>query len=77
MHHNPLIHLAYYHHYGHSYGTTGWITHMVISAVVHSLIYGAMFRVMRGMSLPEILLLAGVVIGGVYLWARQRDRRGW
>ena len=50
---------------------------MVVSSIVHGLIYGIIFRVLRHMSLGEIVLLAVLVIGGLYLWNRNRDAQRW
>ena len=58
----------------------GWLGHTIVSAVIHGLIYGAIFRLMRGMSIGEVLLVAvvgvavvgvAVVGGGWWLWNRR------
>ena len=74
-----LNHLVYYHHGygGHGFGSGSWITHMVVSSIVHGLIYGAIFRVLRHLSLGEIVLLAVVVIWMLYAWNRNRGYRRW
>ena len=77
--------IAWMHHgyggasgYGmHHFQGGGWITHMVISSVVHGLIYGMIFRVLRHLSLGEIVLLVVLVIGGLYVWNRNRTYRRW
>lgn len=77
---NSMIHLLYHHHanvYHHGYGGSGWIANMVVSAVVHSLIYGLVFRLMRHLTTPEAILLVGCGLLGVFMWSRARDRRGW
>ena len=61
--------------YHHAYGGGSWIGHMVISSVIHGLIYSVIFRVLRHLSLSEIVLLAVLVIGGIYLWNRSNTRR--
>ena len=61
----------------HAYGGGSWIGHMVVSSIVHGLIYGVIFRVLRHMSLGEIVLLAVLVIGGLYLWNRNQNIRRW
>lgn len=82
----PLVRAAWRHGYGyapsgygmhHAYGGGSWIAHMVVSSIVHGLIYGIIFRVLRHMSLGEIVLLAVLVIGGLYLWNRNRDAQRW
>ena len=76
---NQLTHIAWMHHaYGyHDYGGGSWITHMVVSSIIHGLIYSVIFRVLRHLSLSEIILLAVVVIGLLYAWNRNRSYRGW
>lgn len=65
------------HHYFPGGGSGGWLTHMIISSVVHGLIYGAIFRLFRHLSLGEILLLVVLVIGGIYVWNRNRYNQRW
>ena len=74
------IHQAYhpgygFHHGYGSYGSGSWIANMVMSALVHSLIYGLVFKAMRHLTLPEAVLLAGAGIILVYMWSRSRERR--
>ncbi len=82
------LRLASFHpHYGgfgvhHAYGYgaahgSGWITHMILSSVIHGLIYGAIFHILRHLSLGEILLLVAVAIWGIYAWNRRRPPAGW
>jgi hypothetical protein len=40
--------IAQYHHHGYGGGTVDWLTHVVVSAVIHSVIYSAMSRLMHG-----------------------------
>jgi len=78
-HHAVYAHHAYYHAAspeGH------WLAHTIISALIHGLIYGAIFHLMRGMSIGEVLLVAvlGVVLvgGGWWLWSRRNlERHGF
>ena len=77
---NPLTPAAWMHQaygYHHAYGGGSWIAHMVVSSIIHGLIYGAIFRVLRHLSLGEIVLLAVVVIGLLYSWNRNRGYRRW
>lgn len=69
-----LLSLSYVHHHG---GMTDWITHMAISSVIHAVIYGFVFRLMGHLSLQQDVVLVAVVLGVAFLWARNRDRRGW
>ena len=54
----PLHFFAQYHH-GYGGGTVDWLTHMVVSSVVHSLIYTAMFRMTHGLTLIQVRDRAG------------------
>lgn len=64
-----------YHHSG--YGGSGWIGHMLVSSLIHGLIYSVIFRVLRHLSLAEIVLLLVLVVGAVYVWNRDRSPRRW
>ena len=79
-----MIQLVYFHHayqpgfgFHHGYGGGSWIANMVMSALVHSLIYSLVFRVMRHLTLPEVILLVGAGLVFVFMWSRSRERRGW
>ena len=50
---------------------------MIISSVIHGLIYSVIFRMVRHLSLAEIVLLAAVVLWAIYAWNRRRVYRGW
>ncbi|NPD66616.1 hypothetical protein HN018_26725 (plasmid) [Lichenicola cladoniae] len=64
--------------YHHSLGGGGsWVGHMIVSSVIHGLIYSVIFRGLRYMSLSEVILLLVVVIGGIYLWNRNQGCRRW
>jgi len=77
MHHGYGYQPGFGHHYFPGGGGGGWLTHMIISSVVHGLIYGAIFRLLRHLSLAEIVLLVVLVIGGIYAWNRNRYNRRW
>ena len=72
---NPIAPFAY--HYGYGGGWTDWIGHMLVSSVIHALIYSVIFRLMSHLTLPQALVLVVVVIAVLFVWARSRDRRGW
>jgi hypothetical protein len=72
---SPLHFLAYHHSYGG--GTVDWITHMVVSSVVHAMIFNVVFRVLHGLTLMQALVLIGIVLAVIFMWGRSRDRRGW
>ena len=84
---HPLLPVAWRHAYGYASpgygyhhgfgGGGGWIGHMVVSSIVHGLIYGVIFRLLSHLSLGEMVLLAVLVIGGLYMWNRNRSYRGW
>ena len=74
---NPMTPLAYHYGYGYGGGWTDWIAHMLVSSVIHALIYSVIFRVMRDLTLPQAIVLGVVVIAVVFVWGRSRDRRGW
>lgn len=63
-------HIAYHHS-----ASSHWLAHTVISAVIHGLIYGAIFHLFRGMPLMEVLSIAviGVILAGIgYMWWSKR-----
>ena len=82
---NYLVQAAWHRSYGyapsygyhHAFGGGSWIGHMVVSSVIHGLIYGVIFRVLSHLSLSEMVLLAVLVIGGLYVWNRDRGYRRW
>lgn len=76
MHHGYGYQPGFLHHFPGG-GGGGWLTHMIISSVVHGLIYGAIFRLLRHLSLTEIVLLVVLVIGGIYVWNQNRYNRRW
>lgn len=72
---NQFAFLAY--SQAHNSGWTDWIAHRVVSAVIHAVIYGAVFKMMRHMTTGEAIVLAVVVIAALFMWSKSRDRRGW
>lgn len=69
-------HAIYAHHAYHAVSPEGhWLAHTIISSLIHGLIYGAIFHLMRGMGIGEVLLIAvfGIVLigGGWWLWNRR------
>lgn len=70
-----LLMLAAYHH-GHVYGGwANWIAHVSISATIHALIYGLVFRLMHRLTLGEAVVLVGFILLLLFAWGRSRDRR--
>ena len=67
--------LSYVHHHGG--GMVDWIAHMAISAVIHAVIYGFVFRLMGHLTLQQDAVLVAAVLAVAFVWARSRDRRGW
>jgi len=45
-------------------------SHMLTSGLVHGVIYGVIYKLMRHLTLPEVIGMAAVVLVGVYLWTR-------
>jgi hypothetical protein len=62
--------------YGYGHGS-GWITHMIISSVIHGMIYSVIFRILSHLSLSEAVLLVVVVIALIYAANRNRGYRRW
>ena len=57
-------------------GTAG-LAHLLVSALVHGLIYSLIFRLVAHLTLSELVVVAALVIGALFLWARNNDRRRW
>ena len=72
---NNLLLLAYQH--SHNSGWTDWIAHRAVSAVIHAVIYGFVFRLMHQLTISQAAVLVVVVLGCLFMWSRSRDRRGW
>jgi hypothetical protein len=53
------------------------MAHVAVSSLIHAMVYGVVFRILRGLSLPEVVALVGVVLVVLFAWGRSRDRRGW
>ncbi|SCC94402.1 hypothetical protein THIX_60460 [Thiomonas sp. X19] len=45
------------------------IAHMILSAVIHGLVYDLIFKAFRGLPLSTVALIAIVGIGGIWLLA--------
>jgi hypothetical protein len=74
---NPITPLAYHYGYGHGGGWTDWIAHILVSSVIHALIYSVIFRLMRDLTLPQAIVLVVAVVAVLFVWGRSRNRRGW
>lgn len=77
-----MWHHAYTNHvYSHATSSEGsqWLAHTIVSAIIHGLIYGAIFRLFRDMGLGEVLLVAAlgilVIVGWWWLWNQNRKFR--
>jgi inner membrane protein involved in colicin E2 resistance len=66
-----------HHHSGYGGGMTDWMAHVAISAVIHGLMYGLIFKVMHQLTLAQAAVLVVVVLAVMFMWGRARDRRGW
>uniref|UniRef100_E6PSP6 Uncharacterized protein n=1 Tax=mine drainage metagenome TaxID=410659 RepID=E6PSP6_9ZZZZ len=53
------------------------ISHMILSAVIHGLVYGLIFKFFRGMPLPAVAIITICGIGGIWLLSLlpRRSRR--
>lgn len=71
---NPAFLLSAYYHHG---DNVGWLIRSVENALVHALIFGLVFRLLRQLTLGQAVLLVAVVLAVMFLWARARDRRRW
>lgn len=54
--------MHYHHHYA--------IGHMIVSSLIHAVIYGVVWRVMRHFTLPEDICMAVILVAGVALIGR-------
>jgi hypothetical protein len=50
-------------------------SHMLVSMVLHGIVYSAIWRLMRGLTLPEVLGVAVLAILAVWGWSRMRASR--
>ena len=81
MWHHSAAYAGHYHHpYYASHAVAdhgGWLMHTIVGGVIHGLIYGAIFRLFRGMSMGEALVVAvagiTLVAAGYWLWNRSRE----
>lgn len=58
--------MYYYHDYG--------IGHMLVSAIIHGLIYGLIFRIFRLIGLPGSLLFTVLIIAALWFWLGRKSR---
>jgi hypothetical protein len=67
---------SYAHGYGgYGGGSSDWIAHMVVSSVIHAVIYRFMFQLMHRLTLGQAALLVVVVLAVLFMWGRSRDQR--
>ncbi len=50
---------------------------MILSSAIHAMVYEVIFRLLRHLSLGEILCLAVAVVALLYSWNRNRAYRRW
>jgi hypothetical protein len=82
-----LVLAAYRPGYGHGYsyahvhsyggGWSDWIAHVVLSSVIHAVIYRFVFQLMHRLTFGQAALLVVVVLAVLLMWARSRDQRRW
>ena len=68
----PNLGAMIYYHFGYGYG--GAIGHMIVSALIHCLIYNFTFKLMHGMGLLASGLILLVVLGFLFLGNRRGQR---
>ena len=59
--------LAYAGHYAHQSGGLDW----VLNAVVHAVIFSTIGRLMRSLTLPEVLIVAAIVVVAFLAYRRR------
>ncbi len=69
-----FIPLAYHHAYGG--GWADWLTHVVVSSVVHAMVYSLVFRALSRLTFGQEAFLIAAVLLVLFMWSRNRDRRG-
>jgi len=70
-------HHAYYHHAYvpyHAPSAFDGIGHMIVSAIIHAAIWHAMAPLFRGLGAFQAILLAIVIIGGVWFVGKAMNR---
>jgi hypothetical protein len=68
---------GYSYGYSHGGGWSDWIAHIVLSSIIHAMIYRVVFHLMHRLTLGEAVVLVVVVIAVLVTWGRSQDRRGW
>lgn len=48
------------------------IINMIISSVIHGLIYSISFKAMQSLSLPAAIVIAVIIIGGILLYYKKK-----
>lgn len=66
----PYLTLASYH----PDSATGSISHMIMSSIIHGLIYGVIWKILRTLTIPEALVLCVVVVGALAILSYRRRR---
>lgn len=46
--------------------------HSIGTAIVHGIVYAIIFRLVRHMSLPELLVVGGLVLAGMWFFSRRK-----
>jgi hypothetical protein len=53
------------------------ISHMIVSALIHGVIYAAVWHVMRSLPLTDDIVIAVAAIGVGWLFSARRQPRPW
>lgn len=61
--------------YLHHYALAHDVGHMILSAVIHGLIYGLIFKVFHHLGMAVAALITVLGIGAIWFWARNREGR--
>ncbi len=58
--------LIYYSHHSLDIG------HMIVSSIVHGLIYGIIFKAFHNLSFPMVMIISVIVIAAIYWFFKRR-----
>jgi hypothetical protein len=61
---------------GHHDSGLGWFGQRVVSAIIHAVIYGVIFKIFHAIGLVPSIILGAAILGGAYFWYRKRTPVG-
>ncbi len=53
------------------------ISHMIVSALIHAVIYSAVWHIMRSLPVSDDIVIVVAVIGVVWMFSGRRQPRRW